>query len=174
MKLKKDFYTRDALKIAPEILGKFLVRRFDDGRIERRKITEVEVYGGEEDLASHARFGKTKRNSVMYGPGGRLYVYLIYGMYYLGNIITGKDNDPQAVLIRGVEGLNGPGKVGKWLQLDKSFYGEDLTKSKRIWIETAQDGKGRTIIDKTERIGVDYAGVWAKKKWRFVLKATSD
>ncbi len=177
MKLKREFFIRDAKEVAPELLGKILVRKFEDGRVEKKMITEVEIYGGEEDLASHARFGKTKRNAVMYGVGGHIYVYFIYGMYWLMNIITGKEDDSQAILIRGVEGLSGPGKVGKWLKLDKSFYGEDLIKSERIWVESVPSCKGSTLvrrIERRERIGVDYAGAWARKKWRYILKTTCD
>jgi DNA-3-methyladenine glycosylase len=97
--------------------------------------------------------------------------YIIYGMYWLINLTTGPKDHPQAVLIRGVEGINGPGKVGKWLEIDYSFYGEDVTKSKRIWI-TEEKSKYKFKIKRTTRIGVDYAGDWAKKKWRFVLEKT--
>ncbi len=168
MRIGKDFYQKDVLEIAPLLLGKFLVRRFEDGRLEKRKITEVEAYGGQEDLASHARFGKTLRNKVMWERGGLVYVYFVYGMYWMFNITTGKRGKPQAVLVRSVEGVEGPGRLGKWLALDKSFYGEDLTKSNRIWLE---DGELENFkIKKLERVGVAYSGSWAKKKWRFILE----
>ena len=167
-KQKRSFYKRDALVVAPSLLGKLLVRRFEKGEVEKRLITEVEVYRGEEDLASHARFGRTRRNSVMYDKGGLVYVYLIYGMYWMLNIVTGSKDLPQAILIRGLEGLVGPGKVGKWLGLNKSFYGEDLTRSKKIWLEEGEEILKRNI-KKTPRIGVEYARRWKDKKWRFVL-----
>jgi len=173
MILKRNYYTRDALVVAPELLGKILIRRFVGGRVENRAITEVEVYRGEEDKAAHSRFGKTKRNIVMYEKGGLVYVYFIYGMYWMLNVVTGAKNHPQAILIRGVEGIKGPGRVGKWLSLDKSFYGEDLTRSKRIWIsESKSNSKSKWKIIKTERVGVEYAREWAKKKWRFLLQLT--
>jgi DNA-3-methyladenine glycosylase len=168
MRLKRSLFINDVLKVAPLLLGCFLVRRFDDGRIEKKMITEVEAYGGEFDLASHARFGKTKRNAVMWEKGGLVYVYFVYGMYFMFNITTGKKGEAQAVLIRGVDGIKGPGKVGKWLLLNKSFYGEDLTKSKRIWIEKGEIPPGFKV-EKTPRIGVSYARAWANKKWRFLL-----
>ncbi|MCX7928514.1 MAG: DNA-3-methyladenine glycosylase [Patescibacteria group bacterium] len=168
MRISKKFFTRDVLEVAPDLLGKFICRKFKDGSIQRNFIVEVEAYRGEEDMACHARFGKTRRNQVMYEEGGKIYVYLIYGMYWMLNIVTGGKADPQAVLIRGVEDLTGPGRVGKWLLLDKSFYGEDVTTSKRLWIEQGSIF-GKFFVKQTSRIGVDYAGEWAKKPWRFVL-----
>ncbi len=168
MRLERDFYQKEALEVAPSLLGKFLVRKFDDGKIERRKITEVEAYGGEEDLASHARFGKTSRNKIMWEKGGLVYVYFVYGMYWMFNITTGKKGKPQAVLVRSVEGVEGPGRLGRWLALDRSFYGEDLVKSDRIWLEDGEQNSFK--IKKSERVGVSYAGPWAKKKWRFILE----
>lgn len=167
-RLQRSFYLRDSLSVAAKILGKYLVRRFDDGRVERKIITEVEAYGGVEDKASHARFGLTKRNKVMFEKGGLVYIYFVYGMYWMFNIITGKRGFPQAILVRSVEGVKGPGKVGRWLCLDKSFYGEDLTKSERIWVEDsslALESRIKTDV----RIGVSYAGIWARKKWRFFV-----
>lgn len=168
MRLGKEFYRKDVLEVAPLLLGKFLVRRFEDGRLEKRKITEVEAYGGEEDLASHARFGKTLRNRIMWEEGGLVYVYFVYGMYWMFNITTGSKGEPQAVLLRSVDGIDGPGRLGRWLGLDRSFYGENLVKSNRIWLE---DGKSHNFkIKRLERVGVTYAGYWAKKKWRFILE----
>jgi DNA-3-methyladenine glycosylase len=168
MRLEKYFFQRDVLEVAPNLIGKYLVRYFGKGKIERRKIIEVEAYKGENDKASHARFGKTPRNKIMWEEGGLIYVYFVYGMYWMLNIVTGKKNNPQAVLIRGVEGINGPGKLGKWISLDKTFYGEDLGKSRRIWVEDLSDNK-TCKIKTAERVGVSYAGSWAKKKWRFIL-----
>jgi len=124
-----DFFRKDALEIAPQLLGMKLVRRFENNKSLILDISDIEVYSGEEDLACHARFGKTQRNQVMYLAGGKVYVYLIYGMYYLLNITTGKENYPQAILIRGTKQVDGPGRVGKILSLDKSFYGEDIRKT---------------------------------------------
>ncbi len=133
--MHRDFFLRDVLEVAPSLLGKTLVRRFDDGSIGRFTITETEAYRGDGDLACHASRGKTTRNEVMFREGGLVYVYFIYGMYWMLNVVTGFEGDASAVLIRGVEGVNGPGRVGKILQLDRSFYGENLSDSPRIWIE---------------------------------------
>jgi DNA-3-methyladenine glycosylase len=170
MRMGNDVFDQDVLIVAPQLLGAVLVRQFEDGRVERKQITEVEAYRGEEDLACHARRGKTKRTEVMYGAAGKAYVYLIYGMHWMLNVVTGKKEEPQAVLIRSVEGVCGPGRVGKWLQLDRSFYGEDIVSSQRIWFEEYRILNKKYRIKQTTRIGVDYAGEWAKKPWRFVLK----
>ncbi|MDR3272932.1 MAG: DNA-3-methyladenine glycosylase [Flavobacteriaceae bacterium] len=167
-KLDSDFFCRESVIAAQELLGKSLVRVFDSGETKRFIITETEAYLGEEDLACHASKGRTPRTEVMYHAGGKIYVYLIYGMYRLLNFVTGEENHPQAVLIRGLEGCSGPGRVGKLLKLDKSFYGEDLTKSKRIWLE---DIDLKPKFTATPRIGIDYAGeIWKNKLWRFVIK----
>ena len=166
-RLSPDFYQRDVLKVAPELLGKTLVRQFNKHTISRFKITEVEAYRGGDDLACHASKGKTARTSVMFDEGGKVYVYLIYGIYWMLNIVTGKIDEPSAVLVRGVENISGPGRVGNALQLDKSFYAENLLTSKRIWIEnTNQAVKYNT----TPRIGIDYAGEpWISNPWRFLI-----
>ncbi len=167
-RLTKSFFERDVLKVAPDLLGKTLVRVLDNNTILKLRITEVEAYRGEEDLACHACRGRTARTEVMYHKGGVIYVYLVYGMYWMLNFVTGKANHPQAVLIRGLEGINGPGKITKKLQIDKSFYGESLISSKKLWIEDS--GEQVKYITNT-RIGVDYAGeYWANKKWRFQVK----
>ena len=164
-KLCSDFFQRDVLTVAPELLGKTLVRQFNENHIERYRITEVEAYRGEEDLACHAAKGRTPRTEVLYHVGGQIYVYLIYGMYWMLNFVTGKENEPQAVLIRGVETISGPGRVGRKLELDRSFYGETLPSS-RIWIE---DADKVVEYQTTPRIGIGYAGEWAKKEWRFII-----
>lgn len=161
------FINNDALFVAENLLGKTLVRKFEDGTTLRAAITETEAYFGEDDLACHASKGRTPRTDVMFADGGKIYVYLIYGMYWMLNFVTGEENHPQAVLIRGVENCIGPGRVGKLLQLDKSFYGENLETSDRLWIENSET-KGKIIT--TPRIGIDYAGeIWKNKPWRFVL-----
>ena len=168
-----SFFRQDVLTVAPGLLGKIMVRKWEDGRIEKFRITEVEAYRGMEDLACHAAKGRTKRTEVMFHAGGKIYVYLIYGMYWLLNIVTGNVDDPQAVLIRSCKSTtdigkpvlySGPGRVGRKLQLDASFYGE-LLPSPRIWIE--DDGTVVTYMT-TPRIGIDYAGTWKHKEWRFV------
>jgi len=167
-RLLVDFFQRDVLTVAPELLGKVLVRKFPDGVIQKFLITETEAYRGSEDLACHASKGRTVRTEVMFGEGGHVYVYLIYGMYWLLNIVIGPENDPSAVLIRGLEGISGPGRVGKILQLDKSFYGENLVRSQRIWIE---DSDEKVSFISSPRIGIQYAGEpWISKPWRFTCE----
>jgi DNA-3-methyladenine glycosylase len=167
-RLTSSFFERDARKVAPELLGKTLVRRLDDGTELRGVIVESEAYFGEEDKACHASKGRTARTEVMYATGGKVYVYFIYGMYWLFNVVTGSEGHPQAVLIRGVDKALGPGRVGKWLQLDRSFYGEDITMSQRLWIENSD-----VLVEysATPRVGVEYAGEeWSLKPWRFIAK----
>ncbi|HEY4789008.1 MAG TPA: DNA-3-methyladenine glycosylase [Bacteroidales bacterium] len=167
-KLDAAFFCRDVLEVAPDLIGKVLVRRFTDGTVEHYKITETEAYRGEEDLACHASKGRTPRTEVMYHKGGKVYVYLIYGMYQMLNFVTAGENNPQAVLIRGIEGFEGPGKLTKHLQIDKSFYGEDLAKSERLWVEN--DGILPGYVT-GKRVGIDYAGPWKEKLWRFTLSS---
>lgn len=165
---KTYFQHHDALFVAENLIGKTLVRKFENGEMIRAKIVETEAYVGPEDLACHASKGKTPRTEIMFRTGGTVYVYLIYGMYWMLNFVTGEENHPQAVLIRGIEGCTGPGRIGRLLQLDKSFYGENLETSGRIWVENSE-AEGKIIA--TPRIGIDYAGeVWKEKPWRFVLE----
>lgn len=168
-RLSNEFFKRDVLEVAPELLGKYLVRKFDDGSIKEFLITEVEAYRGEEDLACHASKGRTPRTEVMYHEGGKIYVYLIYGMYWMLNVVTSVKDIPQAVLIRGLEGFNGPGKLTKKLIIDKSFYSEDLFSSRRLWIEPGLNSD-EIKFKTTPRIGIDYAGeIYKNKPWRFIL-----
>jgi len=164
-RLTKDFYTRDVLKVAPELIGKEIVIRSDINTCKRFVIKEVEAYRGEEDKACHASKGRTKRTEIMFDEGGKIYVYFVYGMYWMLNVVTGEKDNPQAVLIRGVEGFKGPGILTREIGIDGSFYGENLTQSDRIWIEDT----GIELQIKTgKRIGIDYAGEpWKNKPWRF-------
>lgn len=167
-RLPAAFYNQDAVTVAEKLLGKILVRKFEEGTIKRYQITETEAYLGEEDLACHASKGRTSRTEVMYSQAGNIYVYLIYGMYWLLNFVTGEENHPQAVLIRGIDNIIGSGRVGRELKVDKNFYGESLLHSERIWLEDAPD---ITEFTTTPRIGIDYAGeIWKNKPWRFILK----
>ena len=165
MRLSRNFYNRKTLTVAKELLGKYLVRRIDRKTV-RVKITETEAYCGFHDLASHASKGLTPRTKVMFGPAGFTYVYLIYGMYNCLNIVTEKEGYPAAVLIRGVEGYNGPGKVCRFLKIDRALNNIDITRSKDVWIE---NGSSPDKIKTGKRIGVDYAGKWKNKLWRFTL-----
>lgn len=165
-KLSAEFFQRDVLEVAPDLLGKFLVRKFDNGDVQKFIITEVEAYRGEEDKACHAAKGRTKRTEIMYAEGGYIYVYLIYGMYWMLNIVTGYKDMPQAVLIRGVKDISGPGRLGKHLKLNSSFYGNSIT-TDNIWIENSDLN---TEYITTPRIGIDYAQEWKEKEWRFLMK----
>jgi len=166
-RLSRDFYIRDVLEVAPELPGKNMVVRLPDGSIGRFRVTEVEAYRGTEDKACHAFKGRTPRNEIMFHQGGRLYLYLIYGMYWMLNIVTGEKNDPQAVLIRGVKDYPGPGRLTKSFGIDKSFYGEDLVFSERIWFE---DPGIIYPVKNGPRIGIEYAGeYWKTRPWRYFL-----
>jgi DNA-3-methyladenine glycosylase len=162
----RSFFVRDVLEVVPDLIGVFICRKFDDGSVRRFQILEAEAYRGEEDRACHASKGRTARTEAMYSEGGHVYMFLIYGMYWMLNIVTGKKNSPQAALIRGVAGASGPGRCGKLLALDKSFYGEDLMTSPRIWLE---DTGARLPYATTPRVGIKYAGKpWVDRLWRFV------
>ncbi len=180
-RLPRKFYTQQTLKVAKEMLGKYLVRKIGNKKLVG-KIVETEAYIGPYDKASHAFGGKiTKRNRAEYLIGGHIYIYLVYGMYWQFNISTGKTGQPECVLIRALEPIypkrytlnpkiaNGPGKLCRWLKLNKSFYGEDLIKSKRIWLEQGEKIKPSQIVA-SKRIGIDYAKEWAEKPWRFYVK----
>lgn len=166
-KLLRDFYIRDVLDIAPELPGKNLVLRSNSGTLARYRITDVEAYRGTDDKACHACKGRTIRTEIMFHEGGKLYIYFIYGMYWMMNIVTGEKDNPQAILIRGVEKYPGPGILTKALGIDKSFYGEDLIISDRIWLE---DDGFKPSVKISPRIGIDYAGdYWKLKPWRFFI-----
>ena len=164
-KLTREFFIRDVLTVAPDLLGKILVCKLGVEFV-RYRITETEAYRGVEDLACHACKGRTPRTEVMFHTGGAVYVYLIYGMYWMLNFVTGRENEAQAALIRGLEGLYGPGRLTRRLQIDKSFYDEDISLSPRIWIE---DDGFKPEYKTGTRIGVDYAGEWKNKLWRFYV-----
>jgi DNA-3-methyladenine glycosylase len=171
-RLSSAFFIRDVLEVASDLIGKTLVRKFDDGTIRRFTIDETEAYQGTGDLACHASKGLTSRNEVMFREGGLVYVYFIYGMYWMLNVVTGREGDASAVLIRRLDDISGPGRVGKMLQLDRSFYGEDLFVSQRIWIEDSGE-----VVDFTThpRVGIHYAGEpWISKPWRYILKRPQD
>ncbi len=168
LRLSKDFFCLDVLDVAPRIIGKMLVKR--NGSLSSDYvITEVEAYRGEEDAACHARFGITARNSIMYKPGGLLYVYLIYGIHWMMNIVTGNEGVPQALLIRGLKGFNGPGRLTKELGINGTHNGEDIATSDLIWIE--DPGTVSEFIQKP-RVGIDYSDEpWKSIPWRYILSA---
>ena len=166
-RLLREFFVRDVLNVAPDLIGKYIVIRMGDGTYGRFQVTEVEAYRGIEDRACHASKGRTSRTEIMFHEGGRLYVFLIYGMYWMLNVVTGKENIPQAVLIRGMENYSGPGKITKSFGIDRTFYGEDLTISERIWFE---DAGVLPIIKSGPRIGINYADeYWKARPWRYYL-----
>ena len=170
--LSRDYFNRPTLIVARSLLGKYLVR-FIDGREIAGKIIEVEAYVGHRDKACHASKGKTQRTEVMFGPGGLAYVYLIYGMYHCLNVVTEREAFPAAVLIRAIEfdgGLiDGPGRLCRALQIDRTLNRIDLTTQESLWFEDRGGRILRRQIAALPRIGVDYAGTWAKKPWRFRL-----
>jgi DNA-3-methyladenine glycosylase len=167
-RLTTAFFERDVLDVAPELLGKILVRNLPDAGEKRYVITEVEAYRGEDDLACHASKGRTPRTEIMYWPGGFVYVYLIYGMHYLLNFVTAKTDNPQAVLIRGVDKVIGPGRVSRLLQITKDLNKTSLLDSEEIWVEDAPRVKN---FQTAPRVGIDYAGdLWKNKPWRFSIK----
>ena len=168
-RLKRSFFVRPTLKVAKELLGKYLVRRSYAKEIALM-ITEVEAYIGPNDKASHASRGKTQRNEVMFGKAGKWYVYFTYGMHWMLNIVTGPENYPAAVLIRGTDKVVGPARLTKYLKIDKRFNGRLADKKSGLWIEDRGCKIKRSEIIQSPRIGVDYAGsAWAKKPWRFYV-----
>lgn len=161
--------------MAPSLIGKLLCRRIVEEGVERiikLRITETECYFGEDDTACHAHKGRTERTKVMYREGGVAYVYLCYGIHSLLNIVSGPGDFPEAVLIRGVEGYSGPGKLTKALHIDRSLNGEDLILSNDLWIE---DDGHKAEYETGKRIGIDYATEeYRNILWRYSLKNISE
>ena len=182
-KLPRSFYSRSTLDVACDLLGKVLVRRVDRRRLAG-KIVETEAYVGPHDLACHASKGHTPRTSVMFGPPGYAYIYMIYGFYFCLNVVTEPLGHPAAVLIRAVEPLenvdlmrqlrnnpvnaaniaSGPGKLCMAMSIDKQLNGADLLGT-TIWIEDRKLDPGPILT--SPRVGVDYAGEYKDKPWRF-------
>lgn len=173
-KLPKEFYARNTITVAKELLGKLMIHQ--DGPIKRiGKIVEVEAYLGQQDLASHSSKGLTKRTQVMYGPAGFAYIYLIYGMYYCTNVVTETEGTGSAVLIRALEPVQnilgrtqGPGLLSRAMNIDKKLNQQDLS-GDIFYIADNQNQTSITIIEKP-RIGVHYAKDWADKLLRFYIK----
>ena len=163
-KLDRDFYLRPTLEVAKDLLGKVLV--FNGKRVT---ITETEAYIGRMDKASHSyNYKRTKRTETSYLPGGHIYVYMIYGMYHCLNIVTEEEGEPCGVMIRGIEGITGPGRVCRELGLTRAHDKMDLL-SEEIYIEhgiivNSEDvGVGK-------RINIDYAEEAKDFLWRFYIK----
>jgi DNA-3-methyladenine glycosylase len=188
VKLPRSFYAQSTLQVARKLLGKYLVRRHPDGKTVGR-IVETEAYVGPHDLACHAAKGRTARTEVMFGPPGHAYVYFIYGVYYCLNIVTEEVGHASAVLIRAlepVEGIelmqqrrgtqklhslaSGPGKLCLAMAIDKALNGVDMCRGNILYVEDR--GEPRPKIVARPRIGVDYAGKWKDKPWRFLIRGS--
>jgi DNA-3-methyladenine glycosylase len=184
--LPRSFYSRPALDVASDLIGKVLVRNVNRRKLAG-KIVETEAYAGPHDLACHASKGHTPRTSIMFGPPGFAYVYMIYGFYFCLNAVTEPEGYPAAVLIRAVEPLDnveymrklrknpaderniasGPGKLCMAMAIDKKLNGSDLTNG-ILWVEDRKLETGP--IDVSPRVGVDYAGEFRDKPWRFFVR----
>ncbi len=168
--LKQNFFDRSAIEVSKDLLGKYLVKK-SGGAEAVKKITEVEAYDGIEDKACHASSGRTKRNKIMFGAPGFWYMYLIYGVYDMLNVVTGPDKYPSAILIRGVEGMNGPGILTRDLDIKRrDFKNKKISPETGLWIEDRGFVIEESDISTKKRVGVDYAEEWADKKWRFKIK----
>ncbi|MFN3681774.1 MAG: DNA-3-methyladenine glycosylase [Nitrospira sp.] len=171
--LTRSYFLRPTLTVARDLIGKFLVRH-NGGELLAGKIVEVEAYVGTSDRACHASKGRTARTEVMFGPPGVAYVYLIYGMYHCLNVVTEREGFPAAVLIRAVEVegrlIDGPGRLCRLFKIDRSLNRWDLTLRQSLWFEDRGVFVSGRDIDQLPRIGVEYAGEWARKPWRFRLR----
>jgi DNA-3-methyladenine glycosylase len=165
----EEFSSTDTVRLARMLLGKTLVLEQGSSR-EAHLITEVEAYDGPEDKASHASRGLTPRNAVMFGPGGIWYVYLVYGIHEMLNLVTGPEGYPAAILIRGLDSVSGPGRLTRNLGLDRRFNGLPAHPDTGLFLEDPGQTVSGKSIRRTPRIGVDYAGpVWAVKPYRFLI-----
>jgi len=174
--LQRTFFAPSTLRVARSLIGKYLVRAID-GRIFSGQIVEVEAYVGAQDKACHASKGRTQRTEVLFGPPGVAYVYLIYGMYNCLSVVTEREEFPSAVLIRAIdidgELVDGPGRLCRALQIDRRLNRADLTTGESIWFEDRRVVVKRGDVGTHPRVGVDYAGEWAKKPWRFRLRTVA-
>ncbi len=165
-RLTEEFFHRDCLEVAPDLVGKVICRRLSDGAVLRETIAETEAYRGTEDLACHASKGRTPRTELLYRESGVIYVYLCYGMHWLMNVITGEREQPQGVLIRAGEVHDGPAKLTKYLQINKSFNGDSFVTNNDLWIE---DEGFKPKLRTDVRVGIDYAGdYWKNMPWRWI------
>jgi DNA-3-methyladenine glycosylase len=178
LKLARSFYGReDTLLVARELIGMHLVHEVDGVRSVGR-IVETEAYLGPEDLAAHSSRGLTKRTEVIFGPPGHAYVYFIYGFWYCMNIVTARKGVPHAVLLRALEPVEGiigktwgPGLLCRAMSIDRTTNGIDLCGGV-LWLERPRGLVRPVRIGRSPRIGVDYAGIWAKRPWRFFDRAS--
>jgi DNA-3-methyladenine glycosylase len=177
VRLTRDFYDRDTVQVARDLLGKHLVRTSASGtRVGR--IVEVEAYLGPHDLAAHSARGLTPRTRVMFGPPGHAYVYLIYGIYHCMNVVTQAEGLASAVLLRALEPVagidartQGPGLLCRAMEIDRQLNGHDLL-SDDLHIAAEPDPPRFTLV-RRPRIGVDYAGQWARRLLRFYIKGNA-
>ena len=172
--LPRAFYDRDTITVARDLLGKYLVH-ISRGVERVGRIVEVEAYLGPHDLAAHSARGLTERTKVMFGPPGHAYVYMIYGMYFCMNVVTEREGHASAVLLRAVEPVanieertQGPGLLCRAMRIDKRLNGYDLT-GKNFYIAAPAKTEPLVVV-KRPRVGVDYAGHWAKRHLRFYIK----
>ncbi|MGH7494496.1 MAG: DNA-3-methyladenine glycosylase [bacterium] len=181
-RLDRRAFNQPTLRVAHDLLGKFIVRS-SQGRRVSAMIIEVEAYKGPKDRASHAYAGRrTPRVEPLYGDGGTVYVYLVYGLHCLLNFSTAGADIPEGVLVRGIlagptaerKPILGPGRVSRYLRIDKRLDGTDVTDSKEMWLEDRGIRLPARCIRKGPRIGVDYAGpYWAARPWRFWIDVGS-
>ena len=171
--LLRSYFSRPTIEVARSLIGKYLVRENEQGLVAGR-IVEVEAYVGPEDKACHASKGRTARTEVLFGPPGHAYVYLCYGMHEMLNVVTEEDGFPAAILLRAVQCdemlIDGPGRLTRAFGIDRRLNRWDLTAGDRLWFEDRGESLPQGAIETYARIGVDYAGEWAKKPWRFRLK----
>ncbi|MCS6288297.1 MAG: DNA-3-methyladenine glycosylase [Nitrospira sp.] len=171
--LDRSYFSCSTVEVARSLIGKYLVR--DNGaELMAGRIIEVEAYVGPEDKACHASKGRTARTEVLFGPAGIAYVYLCYGMHEMLNVVTEQDGYPAAVLLRAVEFdgmlIDGPGRLTRAFGIDRRLNRWDLTAGDMLWFEDRGDSLSQDALKTYPRIGVDYAGEWAKKPWRFRLQ----
>lgn len=198
-RLSRKFYQRDAEPLARALLGQVLVRVLDDGTRLAGRIVETEAYLGVEDKAAHSYGGRhTARNAAMWGPAGHAYVYFIYGMHYCANVVARRAGDPQAVLLRALEPLegldvmrsqragripaarlkprdlcSGPARLCQALAIDRALDHADLVTGEHLFIERGRRVPSNRIVA-SPRVGIDYAGEWAHKPLRFAVAAPRD
>ncbi len=165
-RLTQEIYDKNAVELAPYLLGQYLCRKTEEG-ILRYRITETEAYYTEADTACHAHRGRTPRTELLYHRGGCSYVYLCYGIHSLMNVICGEEGVPQGVLIRGIDGFSGPGRVTKAMGIDRSLNGVDLLSGDVLWIEEGEHPDYVTA----PRVGIDYATEeYRNIPWRFIAR----
>jgi DNA-3-methyladenine glycosylase len=169
----RSFFLQGTLSIARELIGMHLVHRTPQGVRHRGRIVETEAYQGPQDLAAHSARGRTARTQVMFGPPGHAYVYLIYGIWNCLNVVTAHEGRPHAVLLRALEPLSdpaartwGPGLLCRAFQIGRELNGADLL-GPALWLEYPPAAARRARIARATRIGVEYAGDWAARPWRF-------